>query len=154
MNYKITAILTGQQEGGYTVTCEELPELLTEGNSVDDALENVKDAFAATLELYEDLGRSLPESIQTAPRSTPTEDSTLQLVAVISQSEMKLKPSKKRLKEIQEVYRSMGLNPEQLKYFSPLTPLPQPVEQEQPIIFIESGISSDSYGDFEDAGLE
>ena len=57
-------ILTGQPEGGYVVTCEELPELLTDGNSVDDALNNVEDAFAATLELYEDLGRPLPEGIQ------------------------------------------------------------------------------------------
>lgn len=56
-------ILTPQPEGGYTVTCEELPELLTEGDSVDEALENVEDAFAATLELYEDLGYSLPKNI-------------------------------------------------------------------------------------------
>ncbi len=67
MYYKITAILTEQPEGGYTVTCEELPELLTEGNSVEEALKNVEDAFAATLELYEDFGHSLPGSIQVSP---------------------------------------------------------------------------------------
>ena len=64
-------ILTPQPEGGYTVTCEELPELLTEGDSVDKALENVEDAFTATLELYEDLGHSLPKSIQVSDGETP-----------------------------------------------------------------------------------
>ena len=72
MYYRITVILTEQPEGGYTVTCEELPELLTEGDSVDEALENVEDAFAATLELYEDFGRSLPESIQVSDEEVPT----------------------------------------------------------------------------------
>ena len=70
-------ILTPQPEGGYTVTCEELPELLTEGDSVDEALENVEDAFAATLELYEDLGYSLPESIQVSDEEVPTITSPL-----------------------------------------------------------------------------
>ena len=44
------------------MTSPLLPELITEGNSVCDALENAKDAFAAVIELYEDLGRPLPES--------------------------------------------------------------------------------------------
>ena len=67
MKFRITVILIPEPEGGYTVTCKELPELLTEGDSVDEALENVEDAFAATLELYEDFGHSLPESIQVSP---------------------------------------------------------------------------------------
>ena len=70
-------ILTPQPEGGYTVTCEELPELLTEGDSVDRALENIEDAFAATLELYEDLGCSLPEAIQFSNEEVPTITSPL-----------------------------------------------------------------------------
>ncbi len=36
--YRISAILTPQPEGGYTVTCKELPELFTEGDSVEEAL--------------------------------------------------------------------------------------------------------------------
>ena len=64
MSYRITVILDPQPEGGYTVTCQELPELITQGDSVDEALENVEDAFATTLELYEHLERPLPDSIQ------------------------------------------------------------------------------------------
>ena len=60
MNYKLPLVLTPQVEGGYTVTSPLLPELVTEGDSVADALNNVKDALAAVLELYDDLGRPLP----------------------------------------------------------------------------------------------
>ena len=64
MEYKIPLLLSPQPEGGYTVTSPLLPELVTEGDSLDEALENVKDAFAAVLELYEEMGRSLPENTQ------------------------------------------------------------------------------------------
>ena len=67
---------------------------------------------------------------------------------------MKLKPSKKRLKEIEAVYKLLGLNSEQLKYFVPLTTLPRRPEGRHPIVFIESGITSESHGEFQNAGLE
>jgi antitoxin HicB len=60
MQYKIPLVLTPQAEGGYTVTSPLLPELVTEGDTVDQALENVKDALAAVVETYEDLGKNLP----------------------------------------------------------------------------------------------
>ena len=58
MDYKVPLVMTPQPEGGYTVTSPLLPELITEGDSIRDAMENVKDALAAVLELYEELGRS------------------------------------------------------------------------------------------------
>lgn len=63
MEYKIPLVLTPQPEGGYTVTSPLLPELVTEGDSLDESLENVKDAFSAVMELYQELGRSLPENV-------------------------------------------------------------------------------------------
>lgn len=71
MSYIITVILTPQTEGGYTVTCKELPELITEGNSIEEALNNAIDAFATVLELYEDFSRALPDTIQVTPKATP-----------------------------------------------------------------------------------
>ena len=62
MEYKIPLLLTPQSEGGYTVTSPLLPELITEGDSLNEALENVKDAFAAVIELYQETGRSLPQN--------------------------------------------------------------------------------------------
>ena len=56
MDYEVPLVMTPQPEGGYTVTSPLLPELVTEGDSICDALENVKDALAAVVELYEELG--------------------------------------------------------------------------------------------------
>ena len=71
MQYKIPLILAPQPEGGYTVTSPALPELVTEGDSAEEALENVKDALAAVVEIYQDLGRSLPGSTQVLDLSVP-----------------------------------------------------------------------------------
>ncbi len=70
MEYKIPLVLTPQPEGGYTVTSPLLPELVTEGDSLDESLENVKDAFVAVMELYEELGRSLPKNIQISDKKS------------------------------------------------------------------------------------
>ena len=56
MLYKIPLLLTPQPEGGFTVTSPLLPELVTEGESIDEVLVNVRDAFEAIRELYDDLG--------------------------------------------------------------------------------------------------
>ena len=60
MNSKIPLLLTPQPEGEYTVTSPLLPELVTEGDSLSEALDNVEDALAAVIEIYQDLGRRLP----------------------------------------------------------------------------------------------
>ncbi|BAZ34042.1 hypothetical protein NIES4074_65560 (plasmid) [Cylindrospermum sp. NIES-4074] len=59
MFYKIPLLLTPQPEGGFTLTSPLLPELITEGNSMDEVLANVKDAFEAVIEIYENLGKEL-----------------------------------------------------------------------------------------------
>ena len=71
MQYKIPLLLTRQPEGGYTVTSPVLPELVTEGDSVDEALTNVRDALAAVIEAYDDLGRSLPRNAQVSDSDGP-----------------------------------------------------------------------------------
>lgn len=53
--YKLPLVFEPQPEGGYTVTCPLIPELVTEGDTVEDALANVKDALKAVIEAYEDL---------------------------------------------------------------------------------------------------
>jgi antitoxin HicB len=71
MQYKIPLLLSPQPEGGFTVTSPVLPELVTEGETAEEALENVKDALAAVVEIYEDMGRSLPGSTQVLDLSVP-----------------------------------------------------------------------------------
>ncbi len=60
MDRNLSVNLAEQPESGYTLTSNELPKLVTEGDSVDEAMENFKDAYAATLELYEELGHPDP----------------------------------------------------------------------------------------------
>ncbi len=71
MNYKIPLVLAPQPEGGYTVTSPLLPELVTEGDTIDEALANVKDALAAVVEAYHDLGRPLPQNTQIQDANAP-----------------------------------------------------------------------------------
>lgn len=58
--YKLPLVLEPQPEGGYTITCPVLPELITEADSMDQVNVNVADALTAIIEAYEDLGRPLP----------------------------------------------------------------------------------------------
>lgn len=60
---RIPLVLAPQPEGGYTVTSPLLPELITEGDTMAEALANVEDAFAAVVEIYQDQDLSLPAGI-------------------------------------------------------------------------------------------
>jgi antitoxin HicB len=62
--YKLPLVFEPQPEGGYTVTCPVLPELITEGDTIAEVLVNVDDALLAIIEAYEDLGRALPSVLQ------------------------------------------------------------------------------------------
>ena len=64
MRYKLSLLLTEQPEGGFTITCRELPELITECDSLDEMMDNVIDAFHAVAGLYEYEQRPLPTDIQ------------------------------------------------------------------------------------------
>ena len=66
---------------------------------------------------------------------------------------MKLKPDKKRLEEIQDVYRTLGLDSEEFRKY--LVSLAAPsLEPPRPVVYIECGSTSELQGEFKDAGLE
>jgi antitoxin HicB len=67
--YRVPLVLAPQPEGGYTVTSPALPGLVTEGDSLKQALENVEDALRATLELNADTGRPIPSSLIQDPEA-------------------------------------------------------------------------------------
>jgi antitoxin HicB len=52
--YSLPLVLQPQPEGGYTITCPLLPELITEADTLDEVMPNVSDALAAVIECYED----------------------------------------------------------------------------------------------------
>ncbi len=70
-------LLEPQPEGGYTVTSPLLPELITEGDTLAEALANAEDAFAAVAEIYQDRGRPLPSSIYIDDANGPVSVETI-----------------------------------------------------------------------------
>ena len=62
--YKLPLVLAPQSEGDYTVTSPALPELVTEGDTVEQAVANARDALAAVIGLYEDLGKPMPANLR------------------------------------------------------------------------------------------
>ena len=69
--YKLPLILAPQPEGGFTITCPLLPELITEVDTVADMNANVADALAAIIEAYEDLKKPLPPILQPFKPDSP-----------------------------------------------------------------------------------
>jgi antitoxin HicB len=65
--YRIPLVFSPQPEGGYTVTSPPLPELITEGDTLEEAHQNARDAFEAVAELYAEQGRPLPAGIAVPP---------------------------------------------------------------------------------------
>ena len=54
-----------QPEGSYTITCRQLPELITESDTVEGIYHNALEALEVTLGLYEATGRKLPDNLIT-----------------------------------------------------------------------------------------
>lgn len=55
------AIFEPQEEGGYTVTVPSLPGCISEGNTYDEALANIKEAIALYLESLQADGLPIPD---------------------------------------------------------------------------------------------
>ena len=62
--YKLPLVLEPQPEGGYTITCPLLPNLVTEADTLEEVMPNVADALAALIEAYEDTKQPLPAVLQ------------------------------------------------------------------------------------------
>ena len=58
--YKLPLILDPQPEGGYTITCPLVPELITEADDLSKLYAHVADALIAVIELYRETQRPLP----------------------------------------------------------------------------------------------
>jgi antitoxin HicB len=75
--YKLPLLLEPQPEGGYTITCPLLPNLITEADTLDKVIPNVSDALAALIEAYQDLNQPLPEVLESLSPDTPLWAETL-----------------------------------------------------------------------------
>ncbi|MDE2474988.1 MAG: type II toxin-antitoxin system HicB family antitoxin [Alphaproteobacteria bacterium] len=62
-NYGFTVVLEPQEEGGYTVLVPALPEVVTEGDTEDEALANAEDAIRLALAYRQDHGMAIPSDM-------------------------------------------------------------------------------------------
>ena len=60
MNLTFSIVLEPQPGGGFTVLVPALPEVVTEGNSEEEALVNVEEAIRAVLEYRRAHGLTIP----------------------------------------------------------------------------------------------
>lgn len=93
MKHRLTLILEKQPEGGFTITCEQLPELITECDTLDDAIGNAIDAFCSVAELYEQENRVLPTLVKGDAKFTHTR---LPHIDISHSAESNLKSDSKR----------------------------------------------------------
>lgn len=55
---RLPLVFVPQPKGGFTVASPVSPELVTEGNTLEEAFANVPDAWAAVWEIYSEQKRS------------------------------------------------------------------------------------------------
>ena len=59
--FQYPVLLTPAEEGGYVVTCRDLPQLVTQGDTEQDALEQAADAMDEVFATYMVEGMEFPE---------------------------------------------------------------------------------------------
>lgn len=60
--YAYTAVFEPAEEGGYVVTFPAIPNLVTEGDNLEEARAMAFDCIQGYLETLQELGRPIPES--------------------------------------------------------------------------------------------
>ena len=68
---RLPLVLEPQPEGGYAVTSPLVPELHTGGDTLDEVMTNVQDAWQAVLEVYDEMGGDLPSDLFVDPAAGP-----------------------------------------------------------------------------------
>ena len=67
-NHSFSVILEPQEGGGFTVLVPALPEVVTEGDTEKEALENAQEAIRAILEYRRDHGGTVRPIVASIPR--------------------------------------------------------------------------------------
>lgn len=62
---RYTIHLLSEAEGGYTVLVPALPEVVTCGDTYEEAMANAREAIEAVLDFYRDEGRDIPDDVET-----------------------------------------------------------------------------------------
>jgi len=60
---KFTVILEPQEEGGFTVAVPALPGCISEGETREEALNNIKEAIELYIEVLKEDGKPIPQDV-------------------------------------------------------------------------------------------
>ncbi len=60
---KFTVILEPQEEGGFTVTVPALPGCISEGETRNEALGNIKEAIELYIKVLKEDGKPIPQDV-------------------------------------------------------------------------------------------
>ncbi len=60
---KFIVILEPQEEGGFTVTVPALPGCISEGETREEALNNIKEAIKLYIEVLKEDGKPIPQDV-------------------------------------------------------------------------------------------
>jgi antitoxin HicB len=63
-SFSFSVVLEPQEDGGFTVLVPALPEVVTEGNTEEEALSNAREAIRAILAYRRDHGIAIPADAQ------------------------------------------------------------------------------------------
>lgn len=69
--YKLPLVLDPQPEGGWTITCPVLPELVTEADTWEEINPKVTDALGSVLEIIRSTGMPMPDVLTPIDQSEP-----------------------------------------------------------------------------------
>jgi predicted RNase H-like HicB family nuclease len=61
---KYRVVLEQAEEGGFVVTCPAVPGTVSQGDTYEEAIANIKEAIELALECYREDGVPLPEDIE------------------------------------------------------------------------------------------
>ena len=62
VKYKV--VFEQAEEGGFVVTCPAVPGTVSQGETYEEALANIKEAIELALECYRDDGLPLPQDVE------------------------------------------------------------------------------------------
>ncbi len=63
-NMEFTVVLEAAEEGGYAVQCIELPAAISQGETREEALKNIKEAIELVLEVRAEQGAIVGEIVK------------------------------------------------------------------------------------------
>jgi antitoxin HicB len=106
---KFPVKLSKEPEGGYTVTFPDIPEAITCGESIEDALYHAKDALESAMDFYLDDKRPVP-----APSKPKVGQHTVELPASVAAKVLLLNEMSGQKVRPAQLARRMKITPQEV----------------------------------------